>query len=377
MLHSLSANQLLDMTKLKLFFVINSLTAGGAERVVTNLANYFNQEGFPVTIVCLSYKEQVYTLDKGVKLLYLSNRGQKDQLFYRFWFATMTFFKLLKILIQEKPGCVISFMTSANLWTGITCSLTRTPFIVSERTTPDNTINKFNFLLKWVCCLVYSKSKAIVVPARAMEGCLKKNKSFQKLNNFYLIKNYVSLFEPAGMEQVHYKKFILGVGRLSYEKGFDQLVDAYSRINTPEIDLIIAGDGNERDSLLKRIKELGLSNQVKLIGSKENLQDYYLQAELFVLPSRNEGYPNALIEAMSMGCPSIAMDCEFGPSEIINNRRNGLLVEDKNIPMLAASMYEVLNDAVFKEKLSISGKLINQTNAQELITSKWEELILS
>lgn len=365
------------MKKLKLFFVINSLTAGGAERVVTNLANYFNQEGFPVTMVCLNYKSPVYTVDTGVKLVYLVNRANKDNLFYRCWFAMMTFFKLLRLLMKEKPGCVISFMTSANLWAGLTCSLTGTSFIVSERTTPDNTIHKFNFFLKWIYCLVYSKSKAIVVPAKAMEGCLKKNKSFQKLNNFYLIKNYVNVFQQPGFEQVHYKKFILGVGRLSYEKGFDQLIEAYSKIYTPEIDLVIAGDGEDRDLLMEKIKGLGLSNQVRLIGSKENLQDYYQQAELFVLPSRNEGYPNALIEAMSMGCPCIAMDCEFGPAEIIENRKNGILVEDRNINMLAACMSEVLNDAVFKNRLSKGGKLIGKTNSQEAITSKWQDLILS
>ena len=116
---------------------------------------------------------------------------------------------------------------------------------------------------------------------------------------------------------------------------------------------------------------------MRLIGSKENLQDYYQQAELFVLPSRNEGYPNALIEAMSMGCPCIAMDCEFGPAEIIENRKNGILVEDRNINMLAASMSEVLNDAVFKNRLSKGGKLIGKTNSQEAITSKWQDLILS
>lgn len=365
------------MRKPKLFFVINSLTAGGAERVVSNLANYFNREGFPVTMVCLNYKEAVYTVDEGVKLIYLTNRWGKEYLVSRIWFAMVTFFKLLFLLLKEEPGCVISFMTSANLWTGITCSLTGTPFIVSERTTPDNTIHKFSFFLKWVCFQVYRKSKAIVVPAKAMEVCLKKNRLFENLNNFFLIRNYVNVFKPLGLEQVHYKRFILGVGRLSYEKGFDQLIEAYSKIYTADVDLIIAGDGNEYDRLMKRIDELGLSNQVKLIGAKENLQDYYKQAELFVLPSRNEGYPNALIEAMSMGCPSIAMDCEFGPSEIIENGRNGILVQDKNIRMLAASMSVVLSNAAFKERLSKSGKLISQTNSQEAITLKWQELILS
>nr|WP_121272992.1 glycosyltransferase [Pedobacter schmidteae] len=363
--------------KLQLFFVINALTAGGAERVVTNLGNYFSKKGFRVTIVCLNYSTPVYRLEEGVEVIYLTKRNNNDNVLFRLWFGIITFFKLLYLLIKEKPGCVISFMTSANLWTGLTCCLTGIPFIVSERTTPDHTINRFNFFLKWISFMLYRKSKAIVIPAKAMENCLKKNKSFRKLNNFSLIKNYVNVFNPPGSQRVHHRKFILGVGRLSYEKGFDQLIEAYSKMQKRDIDLIIAGDGNERENLMAKIAELDLSDHVVLIGAKENLQDYYGQAELFVLPSRNEGYPNALIEAMSMGCPSIAMDCEFGPSEIIENGLNGVLVEDKNILMLAESMSEVLNNALLKGKLSESAKLINQTNSQEVITSKWEKLILS
>ncbi|WP_316748967.1 glycosyltransferase [Pedobacter gandavensis] len=363
--------------KPKLFFVINALNPGGAERVVTNLANYFNDQGFQVFMICLNDGRPVYPVNDGVHLIQLTKRDNRHGIFDRMRFGLITFFKLLHLLIKEKPGCVISFMTSSNLWAGLTCSLTGVPFIVSERITPDLTINSFNPFLKWLSYMVYRQSKAIVLPAKAMEACLKKTRSFRKLDNFISIKNYVSVFQPLDLKPVHDKKFILGVGRLTQQKGFDQLIEAYSKIQTGEIDLVIVGEGMERESLTKKIEELGLSKQVFLVGSKDNLQDYYAQAELFVLSSRNEGYPNALIEAMSMGCPSIAMDCEFGPSEIIENGLNGFLVEDENIVMLAHSMSVVLNNDRLKKRLSKQAKLINETNSQKAITSKWEELILS
>ncbi|MNY25386.1 putative poly(glycerol-phosphate) alpha-glucosyltransferase [compost metagenome] len=114
-----------------------------------------------------------------------------------------------------------------------------------------------------------------------------------------------------------------------------------------------------------------------LAGAKDDLQDYYNQAELFVLPSRNEGYPNALIEAMSNGCPCVAVDCEFGPAEIIEDGQNGILVPKDNVPALTKAMFNVLFDLNLKRKLRNEARLISQTNSLKVISDKWEELILS
>jgi glycosyltransferase involved in cell wall biosynthesis len=277
--------------------------------------------------------------------------------------------------LSKKPACIISFMTSANLWAGLTGMLTNTEYIVSERTTPDHTINKYRGFLKWFSFLVYSNARAIVLPSRGIENCLKKNRGFAGLKNYKVINNPVNSSCELTTEKVNNKKFILGVGRLSYEKGFDQLIAAFKESNTKDTDLLIAGDGVERNTLKQQIASLKLENSVKLIGVKENLQDYYSQAELFVLPSRNEGYPNALIEAMSMGCSCIAMDCEFGPSEIIEHQKNGLLVENQSISKLSKAIAKILKDPVLKQKLGVNARLINNTNSLQSISSQWEDII--
>ncbi|WP_069660293.1 glycosyltransferase [Arcticibacter eurypsychrophilus] len=358
----------------KLFFVINTLQGGGAERVVSTLAGYLQQRNYAVHIICLNYAESSYTIPQEIKVIYLIDR-RANSVFYRLYYAALTGCKLVNLLITEKPIIVISFMTSANLWTGITCLLTRTPYIVSERTTPDHTLNQFGSFLKWITFVIYSKAKAVVLPSRGIALALKKIKAFQHLINLVVIKNPVTIFTSFSNQRVHSSKFILGVGRLSYEKGFDQLIEAYASIKSTDTDLLIAGEGIELEALRKQVDSLQLGSSVQLIGSKTNLQDYYHQAEVFVLPSREEGYPNALIEAMSIGCPSIAMDCEFGPSEIINHGKNGLLIQNKSIKKMSESIFKVLSDPVLKAKLAVNARLINQTNALDVISAKWEKII--
>jgi glycosyltransferase involved in cell wall biosynthesis len=360
----------------EILFVINTLEGGGAERVISTLATYFHKHKYRVEIVCLNSATSVYKLPDDINITYLVNR-KSEHLAYRIYYATQAFYRLLNLLIKRKPECVVSFMTTANLWTGLTCLLTSTNYIVSERTTPDHTINQFKGFLKWFSFKIYSNSKAIVLPAKGIEDCIKKNKAYQQLGNFKIIKNPVYALGNVSLTPLHQKKFILGVGRLSYEKGFDQLIAAFAKSNLFDTDLLIAGEGPEFEALNLQIEALKLQNRVKLIGAKQNLQDYYSQAQLFVLPSRNEGYPNALIEAMSMGCPCIAMDCEFGPSEIINHEKNGLLIEDKNIEELSKAIVKVLADPVLKSKLATNAKLINNTNSLNYISYQWEKLIFS
>lgn len=362
------------MENIKLLFIIPSLQAGGAERVLTMLANHFSHLNCKLIIVALNHGELAYPVDENVKIIYLLNR-KNDHFHFRIYYALQIFMKLMSLLIKERPACVLSFITSANLWTGITCSLVGIPYIVSERTSPNRTINKFNSFLKWISYIIYKKSVAVVVGAKGIENCLRENEPFNKLANFNIITNSVPLFKSPSKKKVHYRKFILGVGRLSYVKGFDQLIEAYSKSKINDVDLLIVGEGNERANLICQIYNLGLKDRVKLIGSQNNLQDYYAQAEIFVLPSRNEGYPNALIEAMSFGCPSIAFDCEFGPSEIIEDDLNGLLVENSNIPGLCNAIVRALKNPLLRKTLGRNAIMINYTNSPDIILKKWEKLI--
>lgn len=363
--------------KKKLFFVINNLQRGGAERVLCILANEFYLQGFDVSIVCLNKAEPAYPISPQIKLINLLSARGKEHIFNRIKYAVFIYLRLIKLLIKEKPFCVLSFMTTANLWNGLACISTHIPFIISEHTTPNHTVNSFNYLLRKLTFMIYRQSKAVVVVSQGIADCMKENKSFRKLNNFKTVRNPINKFQPLAKHSVHHRKFIIAVGRLTYVKGFDQLIDAFSNIYTEDVDLLIVGGGSEYENLNNQIKALGISNRVILVGAKDNLQDYYSQAELLVLSSRNEGYPNVLIEAMSFGCPCIAMDCEFGPSEIIINEFNGILIERNNFKKLIVEIDYLLANNNLRQQIATNAKLINRTNSVKNIVSKWEDLILS
>lgn len=360
----------------KMVFVINTLNGGGAERVISNLGNHFHNRDAEVLMVCLNEANPAYFLAPGIRVLSLLKGKRNTDIFSRIYYAIRTFFKLYVLLKKERPACTVSFMTSANLWTGMAAGLLKIPYLISERITPDYTVNKFNWLFRSFTASIYSKSAAIVVPSKGMVAGFRRKSAIRDLKNFEVINNPIQRFGQRGLTRVYAKKFILSVGRLTPQKGFDLLIIAFKRLQMKDIDLIISGEGPERKNLENQINELGLSKRIRLIGYQENLQDYYLQSELFVLSSRNEGYPNVLLEAMSLGCSCVATDCEFGPADIITHGKNGMLVKPDNVYLLSAAMGKLLNDPLLKAKISWNAKLVNQTNSLENTTAKWEELIL-
>src|SRR5690606_1649581 len=143
------------------------------------------------------------------------------------------------------------------------------------------------------------------------------------------------------------------------------------------VDLLLSGIGPNKEMLQKKAVDLGLESRVKFIGFNKNLQDYYFKATIFVLSSRVEGYPNALVEAMSMGTAVISTDCEFGPSEIIQHGVNGLLVEVESKTALTKAIDDLLDNEQLRQTLSNNAKQINGTNSIENIAEKWNNLILS
>lgn len=361
----------------KLFFVISSLQRGGAERAISIVANELHRQNFEVTIICLNEADIAFKILPEVNVINLLKKRGKENILSRLWYAGLLYSRLIMLLMKEKPFYVISFMTTSNLWTGLACLITRVSFVVSEHTTPDITLNTFNYMFRTLSFLIYRKSVAVVVPSIGIADRIKENHSFRNLNNFRLIRNPIHEFPEPSKSSVNDKKFILGVGRLSFVKGFDILIEAYNNIENSNIDLVIAGDGAEYENLKIQIERLNLTGKVKLIGSKDNLQDYYHQAELFVLPSRNEGYPIALTEAMSFGCACIAVDCDFGPSEIIENGFNGILIEQSNLAKLIEAIDHLLFNDNLRKKISANAQLINEANSVKNITSHWRDLLLN
>lgn len=365
------------MKRKKLMFVSRSLSGGGAERVISNLANHFSKNNYDVTLVVLDKRKIVYPLASSLKVVELVERKAKENLIVRIYYAFLTFLRFLRIIRQEKPDCCISFMTSVNIWTGLCCTLLNVDYIVSERNSPFETLMKLNSLSKWIAFKVYNNAKAVVLPSKKMLETYFSLEKFNQLNNFRTIHNPVNTFNGKISSAAHPRNFILSVGRLKQHKGFETLIDAFYLLKNCDIDLLISGTGPYLETLERKVSELGLESRVKFIGFKNNIHDYYSQALLFASASRTEGYPNVLIEAMSLGCPSVATDCNFGPSEIIENGVNGFLVEVDNKEELAIAIEKLIEDETLRIKFSQNGKQLNQTNSLESIAEQWNNLILS
>lgn len=361
----------------KIFFVISSLSGGGAERVICNLANYFGTNGYRVTLVCFSNGDIKYHLANSVEVKMLVHRKPNAHVLQRLYYAISTFVKLLNLVKSKKPVCCISFMTAINMWTGLCCLLLNHVFIVSERTSPHYSLARLNPLAKWCAAKIYGKARAVVLPAKSMMEPLKKMNGFSRLDNLVSINNPLATFKQPTYKLLNRRPYILSVGRIDADKGFDLLIDAYNLLDEPCVDLLILGMGPLQNELQEKVIRLGLQHKIKFIGFKENLQDYYANACLFVLASKVEGYPNVLIEAMSFGCAVIAANCDFGPSEIIEHGINGLLVKPNDVYGLAEAMQAVLSNRSLNLRLSANAKLVKHTNSISTIARQWEKLILA
>ena len=154
-------------------------------------------------------------------------------------------------------------------------------------------------------------------------------------------------------------RWIVAMGRLARQKGFDLLIDAFSRIagRHPQWSVKILGEGPARASLKKLIAEKGLAGRVVLAGWEPDPVFVLRQSDLFVLSSRFEGFPNALLEAMACGLPSISFDCPSGPAEIIRDTIDGLLVAGGGCrAALAKTMDRVLGDELLRQRLERRGR---------------------
>lgn len=147
---------------------------------------------------------------------------------------------------------------------------------------------------------------------------------------------------------------VISVGRLTFQKGFDLLVDAWSQV-PPKLrkkwKLLIIGDGEAKPLLEKKIAELALGDSVELVGATRQVFKYFEKASIYCLSSRFEGLPMVLLEALAFHLPIVAFDCDTGPEELIEDGRNGILVEAENTKKMAQSLTTLMADDALRERM--------------------------
>ena len=174
------------------------------------------------------------------------------------------------------------------------------------------------------------------------------------------------------------ENYISAMGRLVCDiKGFDILIRAFSKISAefPDIQLRIYGYGKDEEMLRQISKECNCAEKVELIKGNENAIEEVAKSRIYVLSSYFEGYPNALLEAMACGVPCISTNCKFGPSDIIKNKENGLLIDVGDENALAEGLKTLLKDPQYAEKLGICASLYKKENSINKISMIWEDAI--
>lgn len=354
--------------KFKILLFIPSLEGGGAEKVCQILANYLAKEGYDIYLATVH--------PNGV---FRSNllKSVNTKIFYKK--TTFSSFKSLNLYIDEiDPDVIISFMESANLLL-IFCKL------ISKI--------KFKLIITSHCSIKYSirssfKNKILFFLVKYFYHHADirvgvSNGVSLEFDNFckFLTSKSITVYNPIDIpvrklipksdESIY---TILSVGRLEPQKDFNTLIKAFSYfLNFKSARLIILGEGQCRNELSKLIIDLNLTESVIMPGFVENVDHYYSMANMFVMSSIFEGFGNVIVEALNFGLPIVSTDCDWGPSEILDHGKYGILVPKGDPIRLCEAMVHTSKSNIDPEIQIRRGAEFSTQNA----CNKYINLILS
>lgn len=334
---------------MKLLVVVPSLHCGGAERVASLLSQEWAKE-HEVRLVIFDSTNLSYTYGGDLVDLQLPASNSLLAKPVRFLRRIITLSNLFKAV---DPHRIISFMESANFPCIIASVLTGTHkrLLVSVHNDP----RRFPFVFKLLIPVLYRLPFRTVAVSQGVKNALVH--MGVPVNRLRSIPNpvpkdapklSVPLLKPKDVPE----RYVLAVGRLHHQKGFDQLIDAFASIADRDLHLVILGEGKERSNLLEQASSLGISSRVLMPGIQSDVWSWYRYAICFVLSSRYEGWGNVVLEAMSQSCPVIAFDCDYGPREIITHRLDGLLIPPGHLALLASSISELICNPALSKYLS-------------------------
>jgi GalNAc-alpha-(1->4)-GalNAc-alpha-(1->3)-diNAcBac-PP-undecaprenol alpha-1,4-N-acetyl-D-galactosaminyltransferase len=347
----------------KIAIVIHSLNGGGSEHVAALMASHWAALGREVTLITLDeVAGDTIAIHENVGRIGLGLLSESLGVFSAVIANRKRVRELRTAILQTGAARVISLTDRMNVLTILACRGTGLRPIVAERTDPR--YHRIGRLWSFLRRRTYPKAGTIVVQTESVRQTLLP---IAKRCPVVVIPNAVFVADEAddpaaqGLLTTD-RKWICGVGRLSTEKGFDRLIGGFAEIaeQHPNWNLVIVGEGPSRKELELQIAGVGLTGRVLLPGWREQPWPSLRDAEVFVLPSRYEGFPNALLEAMARGKACIAADCPSGPAEIIRPGENGLLVDGGNDDELEAeigkALHGLLSSVGLRESLGENAK---------------------
>lgn len=362
----------------RILFFVGSMNAGGAERVAATLANAWAARGDEVYLVMthLGSQHSFYALHPQVRcvpLLHFLPRWGR-------WLKPWAKIRALRAVYAHiQPDVIVSFLTNVNVNVLFALGHTAVPIIVSERTHPVYS-HSATFVLRLLRRWLYSRASAVVLQTEASA------RDFAQV--YTHSRPYVVIPNPIDTELLHWQPVyerplvappkLVALGRLAAVKRFELLIQAFSLLPEAYADweLHIYGEGPQRSQLTQLAQQLGVHERVFLPGRTEQPWHKLAHAQLFALCSAYEGFPNALLEAMALGLPCVAVDCPSGPAEMSQHGKVARLVPmDAGAPQLAQALAELMGDPQQRRELGRAARTsVFQHYSLEAVLCLWDNL---
>lgn len=352
----------------KIAFYINTIArGGGAERVISQLVNSFSKLQYEVWLLTSEMRKIEYPICSEVKRVVLEER--KEQSFLKRNLYRV--FKLRTFCKENNIELLVSFMAEPNIRAILATRLINTKCIVSVRNDPTKEYGGFfgKQIMKYVMPLA--------------NGCVFQTddamRAFpQKLQNksIVIMNDVAEIFFD--VDRCVDKGNIVTIGRLSAQKNHLFLIQAFEEVlkEHPSYKLNIYGEGDLRESLETYINDRNLDDYIKLNGKTEDVVSVLKKAEIFVLPSLYEGMPNALLEAMAVGVPSVSTDCPCGgPRMLIENMKNGILVPVNEKKNLIEAINCLIENDELRSVISKNARLCANEYKPDIVFENWRKYI--
>ena len=383
----------MENNQLKIVYLIPGglFNSGGMERVTTIKANYLSEKmGYDVSIVTTEQMEQpvFFPLSKKVHLHHLrigihSNFGKESYLkkIISRYFKIKQYKKALTQLLNEiKPDITISLL---GLDIGFLNNIKDGSIKIGELHFPGNFRQLMGQKMYNNSLIPNYVEKVRTKELKEKSGKLtrlivltqEEKSSWKNCKNVEVIANPLA-FLPEKTSSCTSKKAI-AVGRLVYEKGFDQLIEVWRTIHEkyPDWELSIYGNGDQKEKLLNLIKQYNLERVIKIHDPSKDIQSQFIEHSIMLFPSRYlEALPMVLIEAMSCGIPIVAFDAPCGPKDVIRDGKNGFLVKSGDVETFTNKTLQLIESEDLRKFMGKSSRELSLNYSEDKIMQQWISL---
>lgn len=347
----------------KIVIIGPNVGMGGVERASSNIANIFVELGHDVTYIALIPEVPFFQLN--AKYIEPSNFNS----------TSMHLMKTLKYIRMEitdiQPDAILCYTKFYAALANLALLFTRYQIYVTERSSP---FYKWPQKIEWVCRFSFYLKKVKGVISQTTIASAHHKKYYGK-TRYTVIPNAVR--EIKNYSYIAREKIILAVGRFHDDcKGFDLLVKAFNLLNDREWRLVFAGGTQKEGQYLLDLTQEDKKSKIDFLGAVKDMDMLYARAGIFVMPSRSEGFPNALAEALVAGCCCVSFDFVAGPRDLIEDGVNGVLVEANNIRKLVAEIDDLILNTNKRNLLQIQAKMVSEKLNPIVIAKSYIDFLL-